>query len=439
MTSAILIIEDSVDDQRLYQRALKNCDYSLAMVPTAEIALALLPDLKPDLIMLDYKLPDLDGLSFLKKLAEHSRAAIPILMLTGEGSEAVAVEAMKNGADDYLVKDTGGGYLRLLPGTIERVLNAHAQRVQTQRLQALHKRVVDTSIDGFWMTDLTGNLLEANESYARISGYSVEELMSMHISQLEAMEQSAEEVQTHIAKIIAQGHDRFETRHRHKNGHEIDIEVSVTYMAESQLLCVFCRDITERKATEEQIRSLAFYDALTQLPNRRLLDDRLSQAMTASKRSGRYGALMFLDMDNFKPLNDRYGHLAGDLLLVEAAQRISSCVRETDTVARFGGDEFMVMLGELEADQTESAAKSGIVAEKIRTILAEPYVLTFQQEGKEKMTIEHHCTSSIGVALFINHEAETEDIVKYADLAMYQAKRDGRNSIRFFEPRMLSC
>ncbi|MDP4027580.1 MAG: PAS domain S-box protein [Gallionella sp.] len=254
MTSAILIIEDSIDDQRLYQRALKNCDYSLVMAPTAEIALALLPDLKPDLIMLDYKLPDLDGLSFLKKLAEYSHAAIPILMLTGEGSEAVAVEAMKNGADDYLVKDTGGGYLRLLPGTIERVLNAHAQRVQTQRLQALHKRVIDTSIDGFWMTDLMGNLLEANESYARISGYPVKELVGMHISQLEAMEQSSEEVQTHIAKTIAQGHDRFETRHRHKDGHEIDIEVSVTCMTESQRLCVFCRDITESKRAEEVLR-----------------------------------------------------------------------------------------------------------------------------------------------------------------------------------------
>ncbi|MDP4027581.1 MAG: diguanylate cyclase [Gallionella sp.] len=198
-------------------------------------------------------------------------------------------------------------------------------------------------------------------------------------------------------------------------------------------------DITEHKAAEEQIRSLAFYDALTQLPNRRLLDDRLGQAMTASKRSGRYGALMFLDLDNFKPLNDQYGHLAGDLLLVEAARRISSCVREIDTVARFGGDEFMVMLGELDADKTKSAAESGIVAEKIRAILAEPYVLKLQAEGKGEMIIEHHCTSSIGVALFINHEVAAEDIIKYADLAMYQAKKDGRNSIRFFEPQMSSC
>jgi diguanylate cyclase (GGDEF)-like protein/hemerythrin-like metal-binding protein/PAS domain S-box-containing protein len=193
------------------------------------------------------------------------------------------------------------------------------------------------------------------------------------------------------------------------------------------------RDFTERKTAEEQIHNLAFYDALTQLPNRRLLNDRLGQTMAASKRSGRYGALMFLDLDNFKPLNDTYGHGVGDLLLVEVARRIGSCVRETDTVARFGGDEFVVMLSELDEDKTESTTQAGIVAEKIRATLAEPYLLTIQQEGKAERTIEHHCTSSIGVVLFLNHEASQEDIIKWADMAMYQAKEDGRNLIRFFD------
>ncbi len=433
MTATILVIEDNVDDQQLYQRALKNCDCRLVMIPTAEIALARLPDLKPDLIMLDYKLPDLDGLGFLEKLTQHSASAIPILMLTGEGSEAVAVEAMKKGADDYLVKDIGGGYLRLLPSTIERVMDAHKQRMQTRHLQALHKMVIDTSIDGFWMTDLTGNLLEVNESYANMSGYSVKELVSMHIRQLETIGQSAEEVEAHIAKIIAQGHDRFETHHRHKDGHQLDIEVSATYMAELQRLCIFCRDITDRKKAEAEIRNLAFYDALTQLPNRRLLDDRLVKAIAASKRNGRYGALMFLDLDNFKPLNDQHGHLAGDLLLVEAARRISSCVREMDTVARFGGDEFMVMLGELDVDKAESIAQSRSVAEKIRTLLSEPYVLTFQQGDKKEMTFKHHCTSSIGVDLYIGLESRAEDVVKHADLAMYRAKEAGRNQVCFYD------
>lgn len=191
-------------------------------------------------------------------------------------------------------------------------------------------------------------------------------------------------------------------------------------------------DITERKNAEEQIHSLAFYDTLTLLPNRRMLNDRTNQAMASSKRSGRYCAMLFIDLDNFKPLNDRYGHAVGDLLLKEVAHRISSCVREMDTVARFGGDEFVVMLSELDADKAESTAQAGIVAEKIRIILAEPYVLKFQQEGDAETTIEHRCTSSIGVALFIDHEASPEEVLKWSDIAMYQAKEGGRNRVHFY-------
>lgn len=196
---------------------------------------------------------------------------------------------------------------------------------------------------------------------------------------------------------------------------------------------VVSRDVTARKMIEDEIRNLAFYDELTKQPNRRLLNDRLVQCMVASKRSGRYGALMFLDMDNFKPLNDTHGHHAGDLLLVEVARRINKCVREVDTVSRFGGDEFVVMLSELNVDKAKSIAEAGIVAEKIRVTLAEPYLLTIQQKGKAGTTVTHHCTSSIGVVLFINHEISTEDILKWADVAMYQAKNGGRNQIRFFD------
>ncbi len=193
----------------------------------------------------------------------------------------------------------------------------------------------------------------------------------------------------------------------------------------------FACDITERKQVEAQIYNLAFYDTLTQLPNRRLLDDRMGQAIAASKRSGRYGALMFLDLDRFKPLNDLHGHHAGDLLLVEVARRITSCVREVDTVARFGGDEFVVMLSELETDKVESTTQSGVVAEKIRAALAEPYVLTLQQADNTETVIEHHCAVSIGVAVF-NGEADPEDILKWADIAMYQAKVAGRNQVHFY-------
>lgn len=191
------------------------------------------------------------------------------------------------------------------------------------------------------------------------------------------------------------------------------------------------QDITERKQMEEQIRNLAFYDTLTQLPNRRLLNDRLDHAMSASKRSGHYGALMFLDLDNFKPLNDLYGHAVGDSLLIEVARRISGCVRAVDTVARFGGDEFVVILNELDVDKAASTAQASIVAEKIRAALAESYLLTIHKEGNAENTVEHRCTSSIGVVVFINHEEKPDDLLKLADAAMYKAKESGRNQICF--------
>jgi diguanylate cyclase (GGDEF)-like protein/PAS domain S-box-containing protein len=190
-------------------------------------------------------------------------------------------------------------------------------------------------------------------------------------------------------------------------------------------------DVTERKKSEEHARQLAFFDPLTSLPNRRLLSDRLSQAMAANKRSGCYGALMFLDLDNFKTLNDSYGHDVGDLLLMEVADRLKSCVREMDTVARFGGDEFVIMVCELVADKADSASQARIVAEKVRSALSEPYQLIVRREGKDDATITHHCSASIGVVLFINNETSPNGILKSADMAMYQAKAAGRNLVRF--------
>ena len=192
-------------------------------------------------------------------------------------------------------------------------------------------------------------------------------------------------------------------------------------------------DITERKEMEDQIHQLAFFDPLTGLPNRRLLNDRLSRAMATSKRSGRYCAAMFADLDNFKPLNDTQGHEAGDLLLIEVAERLKGCIREMDTVARFGGDEFVIMICELDADKAASSTQASAVAEKIRIALAKPYVIRIQSGEETEKTIEHHCSASIGVTLFINHQTSQTEILKEADNAMYAAKESGRNRIRFYE------
>jgi diguanylate cyclase (GGDEF)-like protein/PAS domain S-box-containing protein len=194
----------------------------------------------------------------------------------------------------------------------------------------------------------------------------------------------------------------------------------------------FIMDITARKQMEEEVRQLAFYDTLTKLPNRRLLNDRLSQTIAASKRSKSYGALMFLDLDNFKPLNDTHGHEVGDMLLIEAANRLTHCIREMDTVARFGGDEFVVMLGELGEDKAVSITQAALVAEKIRATLSEPYQFTVSHDGQADATVEHLCTGSIGVVVFNGSEGSQEDMMKWADVAMYEAKEAGRNQIRFY-------
>ncbi|HQT27535.1 MAG TPA: GGDEF domain-containing protein, partial [Burkholderiales bacterium] len=171
------------------------------------------------------------------------------------------------------------------------------------------------------------------------------------------------------------------------------------------------------------------------LPNRRLLDDRLFQAFAACKRNSHFGALMFLDLDNFKELNDRYGHALGDLLLIEAGHRIIGCLRAMDTVARFGGDEFVVMLSELSADYAESANQASHVAEKIRAKLGEPYLLIHQPEGGVETKIVYQCTSSIGFVLFSNQSISEEDVMSRADTAMYQAKQGGGNRICFLQDR----
>ncbi len=191
-------------------------------------------------------------------------------------------------------------------------------------------------------------------------------------------------------------------------------------------------DITERKISEEQIRMLAFYDSLTRLPNRRLFNERLEHAMTVSKRSGRYGTVMFMDLDNFKSLNDTHGHEVGDMLLIEVGERLTGCVREMDTVARFGGDEFVIMLTELDIDHGPSVAQAGVIAEKIRAALEEPFVLVHGNNEGVEIKIEHYCTASIGVAMFIDHDFTSEEILKHADAAMYHSKETGRNRVSFY-------
>ncbi len=536
-----------------------------------------------------------------------------------------------------------------------------------------YNRMTEDSRDGYWVVDLQGNLLKANQVYAEMSGYSVDELMNMHVTRLDAQDDETK-VKARIEKLLAQGHDRFESRHRHKKGHLFEVDVAIKYIRESNHFFVSFRDIserkiyqqelreseekyrrlfenagdlaystdlngvftaisesllevtgyrreeligfpiskiltpenlelakrmtaaklaaekqvtryeleitdkqgrqmplelvttlthrhgvpvgvqgigrdiserkrletdlriaatafesqeslmitdaysvilrinkafttctgytaeevvgqtprifksgrhdagfygkmwesihrtggwqgeiwdrrkngevypkwltisavrgddgvvthyvgshidiTERKAAEEQIRQLAFHDPLTRLPNRQLLLDRLQRSLISNARSGRKGALLFIDLDNFKTLNDTLGHAMGDLLLQQAAERLTFCMREGDTVARLGGDEFVVMLENLSSQTIEAAEHAEAVGEKILAALSQPYRLgthTFRSSG------------SIGATIFSGDHQETEELLKQADIAMYQAKKADRNNLRFFDHKM---
>jgi diguanylate cyclase (GGDEF)-like protein/PAS domain S-box-containing protein len=301
------------------------------------------------------------------------------------------------------------------------------------------RTIVENGEDLFAVLDLEGRRLYNSPSYANLLG---------DIASLKGSDSFAEihpadvELVKRAFKVTVQS-----GRSHRLNFRFVLADGSIRYMescgalirnSQGQALrvVVVSRDITERMEKEQEIYNLAFYDTLTQLPNRRLLNDRLDQAMATSKRSGRYGALMFLDLDNFKLLNDRHGHAMGDFLLPEVGRRITGCLREMDTVARVGGDEFVLVLCELDKDKARSTQRSNIVAEKLHAILAEPYELKLRGENNIETTIEYRCTASIGVVLFMNHEAGRDDILRQADVAMYQAKAAGRNLIQFYESKV---
>ena len=230
------------------------------------------------------------------------------------------------------------------------------------------------------------------------------------------------------------GHLRYEwVLQRQDNGTEIPVDVVLSAMDldGAPTLLASVRDLTDRKRYEAQIHRLAFYDALTGLPNRRLFFDRLAQAVAQSRRNGHHGAVIYLDLDNFKPINDRHGHRAGDLLLQEVGRRLARNLREEDTVARLGGDEFAVLLVSVAPDYESTRSYAGEVAERLRDALAQPYLLALEAPGEPARCVEHTCSASLGAAQFPPDEDDIEAILKLADDAMYQAKESGRNQIRF--------
>jgi diguanylate cyclase (GGDEF)-like protein/PAS domain S-box-containing protein len=285
--------------------------------------------------------------------------------------------------------------------------------------------------DAILITDRQANIIRVNQAFTDITGYSPEDVLGQNPRIMSSGRQDKAFYLEMWQQLLHTGSWAGEIWDKRKNGQVYPKWMTITAVRndiqETTHYVAIFSDITARKQTEEEIRNLAFYDALTRLPNRRLFLDRFRAALTISTRSNDYGALLFIDMDRFKTLNDMLGHDYGDLLLVEVADRIKSCVREMDTVARLGGDEFVVLIEGLSENSEESSRKVGVIAEKIREALVYPYKLKSH---------EHRCSPSIGISLYRGNENSVDELLQQADMAMYQAKGAGRNAVRFFDPVM---
>ena len=332
---------------------------------------------------------------------------------------------------------TADGTLEGFIGTVtdirERKRMEQAMLESEQRLS----RVLKGANDGWWEWDIASGAMSCAPRWWSMLGYDAQVLGSSaeawrgltHPDDL-----------SHVAEVLdaalAEGAESYEVEYRmlHKDGHDVPILQRAFIQRDEAGRPVRISgtnmDLTERKEAERQIRELAFYDPLTRLPNRRLLMERLGRAMTASQRTQRYCALLFIDLDQFKVLNDTLGHDAGDRLLVAVADRLVVSVRAGDTVARLGGDEFVVMLEGLGSTEPQAATAAQMVAEKVAAAINAPYSL----DGAGPET--HHNSCSIGVGLFLGLAEPADVLLKHADLALYQAKESGRNSIRFFSAAM---
>jgi diguanylate cyclase (GGDEF)-like protein/PAS domain S-box-containing protein len=282
------------------------------------------------------------------------------------------------------------------------------------------------------VTDASQCILQVNQAFSRLTGYTAEEAIGQRPSMLKSGWQDAAFYVDMWRELSETGHWQGEIWNRRKNGEIFPEWLTISGVRDSwgkltHFVSTFS-DISNLKVAESEIHHLAFYDPLTAMPNRRLLLNRLEKSCSTSRRSGQHGALLMIDLDHFKTLNDTLGHDVGDRLLVEVAKRLADCIREGDTAARLGGDEFIVMLDNLGRDAESAGVQAEIVAEKIRLELARPYLL--------QADTEYFRSASVGISLFHGHDKTVDVLLKQADIALYKAKDAGRNTIRFFDCAM---
>ena len=430
-TIRILLVEDNAEDALLLREMLNksaSCKCDLTHHQSMEKALTHLVANPVDIVLLDLGLPDAQGLEGIR-LARAAVPRVPLVVLTGLDDESLAADALQEGAQDYLIKGQieTRGLLRALRYAIERTVMEEALYVEKERAEVTLKSIGDAII----CTDISGNITFLNLVAEKMTGWTQQEAAGKPMAEvLQILDATSGETTPNPIEM-ALGQER--TLHLPTNrilirrdGFEIPIEDSIApiHDREGQSIgaVIVFRDVSIARAMALQMSHLAGHDFLTRLPNRMLLIDRVSQAIALAQRHKKKNAVLFLDLDGFKHINDSLGHSIGDKLLQSIAQRLVDCVRGSDTVSRQGGDEFVVLLSEVE--QSEDAA---ITTRKMLQAVAR--VHSIDQH-------DIHVTSSIGVSVYPDDGLDAETLIKNADNAMYQAKETGPHSFQFFKPAM---
>jgi len=425
------LVEDSLGDKRLLREMLNKQGSHQTEITQIERLIDAekhLAENPVDIIVLDLGLPDAQQLGAVKR-AHAVAPRVPLVVLTGLDDGALAAQALQEGAQDYLIKGQidARGLLRSLRYSIERKSMEEALFVATERAQV----TLNCIGDAVACTDIEGNVTYLNLVAEKMTGWSLPEAAGRPLAEVfRILDAISRKIAPHP---LDRAVDPNRTVHLPSNSiligrdeSEIPIEDSVALIHDREgqvtgAVIVF-RDVSAARAMALQMTHLAQHDFLTGLPNRMLLNDRVSQAIALAPRHQKKVAVLFLDLDGFKYINDSLGHPTGDKLLQSIAKRLVNCVRRSDTVSRQGGDEFVVLLSEVERPEDPA-----IAARRLLQAVAEPHSIDQH---------DLHVTTSIGLSVYPNDGLDAETLIKNADTAMYQAKENGRQGYQFFKPAM---
>ncbi|MBU4494446.1 MAG: EAL domain-containing protein [Acidobacteria bacterium] len=418
MKIKMLYVEDDLVDLQAFERLVQKQGLSYDYDVGSSIAetKALLEENKYDIIVSDFQLGDGTALELFDSFGET-----PFILVTGSGDEDIAVSAMKAGARDYLIKDSDLNYLTVLPVTVE---NALKHEKDEKRFQMLSHALMDIK-DSVFFTDMEDNIIYVNDAFCRTYGYHEEEIVGKEAAVLWGKDIENEYQQSIFPKAL-RGGLKGEFLHRREDGSLFPVLLSRAVIKDDRkkpiAIAGIVRDITERKLIEQQFQSLAHFDSLTSLPNRTYMMEKLSQLLVQARWNNHTLALLFIDLDHFKKINDTLGHDAGDKMLKDVASRLVECVRDSDTVARMGGDEFMIILPKI-----TKAQDAAVIAQRVIESFDSPFTLN-----------GHDCMigASIGISQYPTDGDDYESLVKNADIAMYKAKEIGGKNYQFYNPAM---